>query len=200
MHRAMRWKAIRWKSVRWKVAWLLAAAAAVANGHAPDGDGRSEGVVTAQEAAPVVDGIVSEGEYGLALRYDGVVIGMAIAGDTLYVAAAASTAGWVGVGFGSDVMDGARILFSFVDGDGTVFFAEQEGSGHRHRDVNDAVATAHAVREHDGTTTLEAALPAAFVRATAGDGGVFPMILAYGRRDSVRTVHRFFKSIELTLG
>lgn len=192
MHRAM----------RWKVAWLLAAVAAVAAGQAPDRGGRSAGVVTAQEAAPVVDGIFSEGEYRLDLRYDGIAIGVALAGDTLYVAAAASTAGWVGVGFGSDVMDGARILFSFVDRDGAVFFAEQEGSGHRHRDVSDAVpvASAHAVRERDGTTTLEAALPAAFVRETAGDDGAFPMILAYGRRDSVRTVHRFFKSIELTFG
>jgi hypothetical protein len=56
------------------------------------------------------------------------------------------------------------------------------------------------VGEVDGTTTLEAALPAAFVRDTADEAGAFPMIMAYGRRDSVRVVHRFFKSIELTFG
>ncbi len=158
------------------------------------------GALVAQEEAPVVDGAVAEGEYGLSLQYDGITIGLALVGDTLHVAAAANTTGWVGVGFGSDRMDGARILFSYVEADGQVFFAEQEGSDHKHHDVADTVATAHAVGEADGVTTLEAALPAAFVRESADEAGTFPMIMAYGRRDSVRVVHRFFKSIELTFG
>ena len=184
--------------------WVLAAVAAAAMAHT-EGHGSAvaagdAGALVAQEEAPVVDGAVAAGEYGVSLQYDGITIGLALVGDTLHVAAAATTTGWVGVGFGSNKMDGARILFSFVDADGQVFFAEQEGSGHKHNDVTDTVTTAHAVAEADGVTTLEAALPAAFVRASADESGTFPMIMAYGRRDSVRVVHRFFKSIELTFG
>lgn len=190
-------------AMRWMAVCVLAALAAAAMAHTEDGSAEAAedaGALVAQEAAPVVDGAVEEGEYGVSLQYDGITIGLALVGDTLHVAAAASTTGWVGVGFGSNKMDGARILFSFVDADGQVFFAEQEGSGHKHHDVTDTVATAHAVGETDGVTTLEAALPAALVRETADDGGTFPMIMAYGRRDSVRVVHRFFKSIEVTFG
>ena len=184
--------------------WVLAAVAAATMAQTEENGGAAAaedaGAVVVQEAAPAVDGIVAEGEYGLNLQYDGITIGLALVGDTLHVAAAAATSGWVGVGFGSDRMDGARILFSFVDADGQVFFAEQEGRDHTHRDVTDTMVSAHAVAEVDGTTTLEAALPAAFVRDSADEKGVFPMIMAYGRRDSVRVVHRFFKSIELTFG
>ena len=190
--------------MRWIAVCVLAAVAAAAMAHTEE-DGSAEaaedaGALVAQDEAPVVDGAVAEGEYGLSMQYDGMTIGLALVGDTLYVAAAATTTGWVGVGFASDRMDGARILFSFVDAEGQVFFAEQEGSDHKHHDVTDTVATAHAVGEADGVTTLEAALPAAFVRDTADEAGTFPMIMAYGRRDSVRVVHRFFKSIELTFG
>ena len=189
----------------WMALCLLAAVAAVAGAHTEEHSEGSAaedaGVLQAQQGvSPVVDGIVAEGEYGLNLQYDGITIGLALVGDTLHVAAAAATSGWVGVGFGSDRMDGARILFSFVDADGQVFFAEQEGRDHTHQDVSDTMVSAHAVAEVDGTTTLEAALPAAFVRDSADEEGVFPMIMAYGRRDSVRVVHRFFKSIELTFG
>ena len=194
MHEAMRWIAVV----------LMAAVAAVAAAHTEEHGDAAEaedaGALVAQEAAPVVDGAVAEGEYGVSLQYDGMTIGLALVGDTLHAAAVAATTGWVAVGFGSDVMDGARILFSYVEVDGTVFFAEQEGKGHRHHDVTDTVATAHAVSEADGATTLEVALPAAFVRDSADETGIFPMIMAYGNRDSVRPVHRFFKSIELTLG
>ena len=180
----------------------MAAVAMMAGAHTEEHGAAADeaGAVVAQEEAPVVDGVFAEGEYGTSLQYDGITIGLALVGDALHVAAAATTTGWVGVGFGSDKMDGARILFSFVDAEGQVFFAEQEGSGHKHHDVTGTVATAHAVAEADGITTLEAALPAAFVRDTADEDGTFPMILAYGRRDSVRTVHRFFESIELTFG
>ncbi len=190
-------------AMRWIAVSLLAGLAWAAGAHDDDHGGAASedaGVLVAQEAAPVVDGAVTEGEYGVSLQYDGIVISLALVGDTLHAAAVAATTGWVAVGFGSDVMDGARILFSYVEADGTVFFAEQEGKGHRHHDVADTVATAHAVSEADGATTLEVALPAAFVRDSAGETGMFPMIMAYGNRDSVRPVHRFFKSIELTLG
>lgn len=190
--------------MRWVAVWVLAAVAATAMAHtAEHGDAAAvedAGTLVAQAEAPVVDGAVADGEYGVSLQYDGITIGLALVGDVLHVAAAATTTGWVGVGFGSDKMDGARILFSFVDADGQVFFAEQEGREHKHYDVPDTVATAHAVAEADGVTTLEAALPEAFVRASADAAGTFPMIMAYGRADSVRVKHRFFKSIELTFG
>ena len=179
--------------MRWITVTLLAIAAAVAGAQSPS-------AVVAQEMAPAVDGVVATDEYGLNLQYDNITVSLALVGDTLHVGAVAITSGWVGVGFGSDMMDGARILFSFVEADGQVFFAEQAGTAHKHEDVSDSLVTAHAVREQGGTTTLEAALPAAFVRDTVNARGAFPMIFAYGRRDSVRVVHRFFKSIELTFG
>ena len=161
--------------MRWMAVWVLAAAAVIAHTeeHGSAEAAEDAGALVAQEEAPVVDGIVTEGEYGLSLQYDGITIGLALVGDTLHVAAVAMTSGWVGVGFGSDMMDGARILFSFVDADGQVFFAEQEGRDHTHQDVSDTLASAHAVGEVDGTTTLEAALPAAFrPRYRRRSGGV----------------------------
>lgn len=161
---------------------------------------QSSGTVIAQEALPSIDGRVATNEYGLNLHYDNITINLALVNDTLYVAATATTLGWVAVGFGSKIMDGARILFSFVDGDGKVYFAEQIGRDHTHDDASDSVTITHAVREDKATTTLEAALPLSFVLKTVNYGNTFPMIFAYGRRDSVRTVHRFFKSIELSFG
>ena len=123
--------------MRWMAVSLLAALAWAAGAHDDDNGGAAAedaGVPVAQEAGPVVDGAVAEGEYGVSLQYDGIVISLALVGDTLHAAAVAATTGWVAVGFGSDVMDGARILFSYVEADGTVFFAEQEGKGHRHHD------------------------------------------------------------------
>ena len=161
---------------------------------------QSSGTVIPQEEVPSIDGKVATSEYGLNLPYDSISVHLALVDDTLYVAAKATTIGWVAVGFGSKIMDGARILFSFVDGDGQVFFSEQVGRDHTHNDASDSVVITHAVSEHDGTTTLEAALPVSFVRNTVNARNTFPMIFAHGRRDSVRTVHRFFKSIELAFG
>lgn len=175
------------------ITMVLLATSAVALAQTPNS-------VVVQKDAPSVDGIVAVDEYRLNLSYDNITISLALVGSTLHVGAVAVTSGWVGVGFGSDIMDGARILFSFVEEDGNVFFAEQAGRDHNHQDVSDTLVSAHAVREQGGITTLEAALPAAFVRGTANASGTFPMIFAYGRRDSVRTVHRFFKSIKLRFG
>ena len=158
----------------------------------------SSGAVVRQEGTPLIDGTVSIGEYGLNLQYDNIAVHLAIVADTLYVGADARTTGWVAVGFGSSLMDGAHILFSFVKRDGQVFFAEQVGHEHSHDDVSETLVIAHAVTEKGGVTTLEAALPAAFVLDSVNDRGTFPMIFAYSRRDSVRTVHRFYKSIELS--
>ena len=157
----------------------------------------SSGVVAPQESAPLIDGTVSNGEYGLSLQYDNIAVHLTIVADILYVGVDARTSGWVAVGFGSPLMDGAHILFGFVKRNGEVFFAEQIGHEHRHDDVSETLVITHAVTEQDGVTTLEASLPAAFVRGSVNDRGTFPMIFAYSRRDSVRTVHRFYKSIEL---
>ena len=190
--------------MRWMAIWTLTVVAVTAGAQmdtqslgAAD---KVEASMVAQEEAPLIDGSVRGGEYGVNLHYDGIVIGLALVRDTVYVSAAAETTGWVAVGFGSDKMDGARILFSFVDGKGRARFTEQEGSGHKHRDVSNTVATAHAVAESDGITTLEAALPVAFIRGTVDESGLFPMIMAYGMRDSMRVIHRFFNSIELVFG
>src|SRR5208337_4349881 len=83
---------------------------------------------------PKVDGSVTPGEYSRSLSLvDGsvTVSWQADASGGLYVAVSAPTTGWVGLGLGSVVMDGAHIFMGYVK-DGTPVFSEQVGVGHGH--------------------------------------------------------------------
>ncbi len=106
---------------------------------------------------PKVDGAVSAGEYGhsVSVIYDTATIYYQSDGaGGLYVAVSAQTTGWVGIGLGSSVMNGARIFMGYVK-DGAPVFSEQVGDGHGHAPAADAAADAFAVGQAGGTTTIE---------------------------------------------
>jgi hypothetical protein len=103
----------------------------------------------------------------------------------LFVAVSAQTTGWVGVGLGSAVMDGAWIFMGFVK-DGEPVFSEQRGTGHTHRPVAAARADRWAVAQTGGQTTIEFHLPAGQVPVS---GTSFPFIVAYSGAPDLTTFH-----------
>jgi hypothetical protein len=115
------------------------------------------------QAIPLVDGTVGKGEYArsISLVYgDATVSYQSDSSGGLYVAVSASTTGWVGIGLGSVVMDGAHIFMGYVSG-GKPVFSEQVGEGHSHHPTPISWADQGAVAAGDGVTTLEIHIPAA---------------------------------------
>jgi hypothetical protein len=113
-------------------------------------------------ALPTVDGRIADGEYSrsIPLMYgDVTVFYLADARGGLYLAVTAPTTGWVGIGLGSAVMDGAHIYMGCVK-DGTPVFSEQVGEGHSHRPAQDASADSFALVQEGGKTTIQIHVPA----------------------------------------
>jgi hypothetical protein len=139
-------------------------------------------------ALPVVDGKVSPGEYAqsISLVYGDATLSYS-ADDSggLYVAVRANATGWVGVGLGSTVMDGAHIFMGFLK-DGKQFFSEQLGRGHSHQPSPALWADASAVGQEAGVTTLELHVPADKVR---GLGNRIGFIVAFSGASDVTTYH-----------
>jgi hypothetical protein len=111
---------------------------------------------------PSVDGRVAPGDYSRSVSFlDGasIVSYQTDARGGLYLAVTAATNGWVGIGLGSVVMDGAHIYMGCVK-DGRAVFSEQVGDGHSHHPIPGASADASAVGQKDGMTTIEFHLPA----------------------------------------
>jgi hypothetical protein len=116
-------------------------------------------------ALPLVDGKAAPGEYGSSMGFfDGAstVYWQADGKGGLYIAVAAATTGWVGIGLGSVVMDGAHIYMGYVK-DGVPVFSEQVGDGHGHHAAAAPTADDSAVGQKGGVTTIELHLPAAAV-------------------------------------
>ena len=97
----------------------------------------------------------------------------------------APTTGWVGLGLGSQVMDGAWIFMGFVN-DGNPVFSEQRGLGHTHRPAESNRADLWAVTQTGGRTMVEFHLPAARMLVT---GSSFPFIAAYSGAPDLSTFH-----------
>ena len=139
-------------------------------------------------AEPTVDGRVAPGEYTRSIP---VVDGAATvsyqfdAGGGLSVAVSAATTGWVGIGLGSEVMDGAHIFMGFIK-DGAPVFSEQVGQGHSHHESSAKFADASAVTQSGGTTTIEFHIPAAKV-PLAGTSVTF--IVAFSGSADLATYH-----------
>jgi hypothetical protein len=139
-------------------------------------------------SAPTVDGVVSDGEYSrsLSLDYDAVTVHYDVGADGgLTFAVSAATTGWVGIGLGSVVMDGAHIFIGYVR-DGKAVFSEQLGSGHTHAPSGPALADSEAVRQDAGTTTIEFHVPAGKVPV---DGGKLDIIVAFSGSADLTTYH-----------
>ncbi len=134
---------------------------------------------------PVLDGTLSQGEYTSVQTIKGITVAGSLSEDKtmLYVAVSARTQGWVAVGLGSLKMNKAFIVIAFDDaGKPSIFY--ELGSGHKHAPTT-ASDIATAVKENDGVTTLEVALPAPlYVKA-----GALQMNAAFGKKDDIKTMH-----------
>jgi hypothetical protein len=154
--------------------WLLATALAVL----------TWGFASAQ----TVDGMVTAGEYAhsKSVLNGAGTLSWTLDAEGLSVAVSAKTKGWVGVGFGSEKMDGSYIYFGFVDETGKAVFTEQEGKGHRHADSGKVTADKSAVTSVDGVTTIEFHVPAAQLPFSGTD---VPYIVASGASANLTTYH-----------
>jgi len=145
-------------------------------------------VATAAWAAPTVDGRQDPGEYThlVTVINDTATVSWSADGQGgLFLAVSAPTTGWVGVGLGAPVMDGAWIFMGFVK-DGKPVFSEQKGVGHSHRPVDSNRADLWAVAQADGRTTVEFHVPAARMPVTDSS---FPFITAYAGAPDLTTFH-----------
>jgi len=148
----------------------------------------------------VVDGVAHPNEYSFSQGFGPLTLSANRTADTLYLAVAGKTSGWVAVGLGSPKMNGATIFMGFVDGDGKVQFKAQAGAGHAHTDaaksVSDTVISS-AITEAGGTTTLEIALkPGPYI--TSGQSAL-DLIFALGGGKSFTPVHSYRNATSLKL-
>lgn len=149
-----------------------------------------------RKAAPVADGVMKDGEYRLVQSFADIKLGLYFSADgkTLHAAIEAPTTGWVAVGLGSQVMNGAYIVLgAYSNGKGIV--TEQQGFGHGHADQTVKMVSSSAVSETGGKTVMEFAIPAAqFVR-----GSVLQLALSYGATDNFSERHVKHVSGEIPL-
>ncbi len=109
---------------------------------------------------PAIDGVVAKSEYATSVQVGKMLVSVARTADVLYAAITADTTGWVGLGFGSDKMDGALIVMGFVSGK-QVQVKLQQGQGRVHVDVASKALLKYAGTEVGGKTTLEFSLSTA---------------------------------------
>ena len=138
-------------------------------------------------ALPVVDGSVSLGEYAHSLSVIGDTATVFWSADSggLFLAVSAPTEGWVGLGLGSPVMDGAWIFLGYLK-DGKPVFSEQRGLGHTHRPVAEQRADLWALARQGDRTVMEFHLPTGRLPVS---GPTFPFITAYSGAPDLVTFH-----------
>jgi hypothetical protein len=149
-----------------------------------------------QAKAPSVDGAIAAGEYAFETSYAGMRLLAALSADgsRLYLALSAPTKGWVAIGLGSLTMDGSYMAMGY-DKDGTSFVAEERGKGHLHSPSGEKRLEASAVKEAGASTVIEIAVKAAgFV-----DQGKLRLLISYGARDDIRSLHAKYGRLELAV-
>lgn len=159
----------------------------------------SMGMAAAQDikpsqTSPVADGVFGASEYGFVQDYRGMRLGVSLSqdGSTLNLAIEAPTSGWVAIGLGTTVMNGAYIVMG-VDS-GTPQVIEQMGQGHSHGETANKVLKS-AVKSANGRTVLEFSIPAAgFVT-----GNALQLILAYSNSADLRSRHTAHASVVLSV-
>ncbi|TFG59083.1 MAG: hypothetical protein E4H36_14445 [Spirochaetales bacterium] len=150
-------------------------------------------------AEPVIDGIVSPGEYASTGTYaDGRVrLFWSFTETAISAAAQVKTAGWVAVGFDpQDVMGGADMAIGWVDGGGAVQVLDCFATGTYGPHPADTSLggtdnlTARAAVEKDGVTTMEFSRPIKAGDAFDKDAppGV-SVIWSYANSDDFGEVH-----------
>lgn len=149
------------------------------------------------DTAPAVDGVVSGTEYSLAMDFTGMTLYVNRTKDRLSLAIRANTTGWVGIGTGALVMNGASIYIGYVDSSGKVVFSEQTGRFHTHSDAANPEPVQYALTEKGGVTIMEISLPAADV-IKPGDH-TLSLITAYGQGDNIVEHHEYRTPVSVTL-
>jgi len=135
-----------------------------------------------------VDGRVSPGEYRQPIQvFDGQVqIYYAADRDGgIYFAVSARTKGWVGLGLGTPIMDGATIFMGYVR-DGKAVFSEQLGNGHTHSPNPEPIADASATGQDGDITTIEFHIKAGKLPFTTKK---FNYIVAFSPAADLTTFH-----------
>jgi hypothetical protein len=135
----------------------------------------------------VVDGKIGEGEYDEVQNIrDRMAIYTQKEGEMITVGVLARTTGWIALGFGSGKMDGAHMLFGFVQEDGTVQFEEHLGQGWSHSASSESYAQDYALTLEEGIVSMEATVPLSLVY----DNGP-SFIYAYGPQANFTVRHSF---------
>lgn len=148
------------------------------------------------QTLPVADGTASPGEYARveALKDMNFHYTISPDGSTAYLALVAPTKGWVSIGLGSRKMDGAFMVLG-MDEAGKATISEETGVKHRHNPNPTKRLVAEAVKESGSATTLEFAVPLA---GLARDGSL-EVLVAYGRKDNLRSYHAKYASTVIQL-
>ena len=134
----------------------------------------------------VVDGVVRPDEYSYSREFKDSTLHVNWSGGKVYIALTAKTEGWVGVGYGSKMMNNSYILIGYVDR-GTPVFKEQVGRGHKHTDTDTQYVQSFEMSEKSGSTTLEMALDEDDI-ILSGQRSI-DFIIAYGKNDSFSQYH-----------
>lgn len=135
--------------------------------------------------APVLDGVISSGEYSFIETRNGINVGASLSPDkkTLYLYVSAQTSGWVSVGVGSGVMDGAYMVLGYVsEGKENVLYELGRGRSHSPSFSEGVMAK---VLEASGVTTMEVSMPV----GSSLKGGQIQLILAIGSNDNPKMRH-----------
>lgn len=137
-------------------------------------------------SGPTVDGVSAASEYNASeVSIAGAQLWYHLSPEgALTVAVKAPTAGWVGIGFGTQKMDGASIVIGFVK-DGKAEYKSVTGRGRTLVDGGSLKPAAIAFGEASGFTTLEMRFDAMpYVKS-----GKLDFIVAYGPADSFAPKH-----------
>jgi hypothetical protein len=148
----------------------------------------------------VVDGVVNPAEYSYNQEFGPLTLSANRTAETLYLAVAGKTDGWVAVGLGSLKMNGSTIFMGFVGNNGKAQFKVQAGNGHSHRDApagETATVVSYALKETGGVTTMEIALKSsAYIKSGQS---ALELIFAVGEDKSFVPYHSYRNSLSLKL-
>jgi len=145
---------------------------------------------------PMIDGIVSAGEYSLEIEMRRAVLYVNRTEQILSVALQSEFDGWVAVGLGSTRMDQASIYIGYVESGREVFAAEL-GRGHAHDSAPVVEPAEYRLTDSDEGTLLELSFPAEAIIPPGAS--TLSVIAACGKRDNLDSYHAVRKGLEIDL-
>ena len=148
------------------------------------------------ELAPVIDGVIKPGEYSLSIDLNQIKLFLNRTSESLSLGLIAETEGWVGIGFRSKVMNNAEIILGYVT-EGKGYIYHHLARGRSHTEVKLDYVRASEIRESAGNTVLEVELSAKELIKSGQK--VFPLIVAFGKDDSLTKYHQERRGLEIKL-